>query len=59
MINSPENAPLILNRHQSQYFRLRGKGKGKKPLIFNLSPAETLRVACFPAGVHLFPKPNL
>ncbi|EKE99011.1 hypothetical protein FDUTEX481_03199 [Tolypothrix sp. PCC 7601] len=42
--------------------RLRAKGEGekgkKKPLTFTLSPAETLRVACFPAGVHLFPKPN-
>ncbi|EKF01532.1 hypothetical protein FDUTEX481_07667 [Tolypothrix sp. PCC 7601] len=35
-----------------------GKGKRgkKKPLTLTLSPAETLRVACFPAGVHLFPK---
>ncbi|EKE99128.1 hypothetical protein FDUTEX481_03321 [Tolypothrix sp. PCC 7601] len=38
--------------------KCKGKRGKKKPLTLTLSPAETLRVACFPVGVHLFPKPN-
>ncbi|EKF02507.1 hypothetical protein FDUTEX481_06670 [Tolypothrix sp. PCC 7601] len=38
--------------------RGREKEGKKKPLTLTLSPAQTLRVACLSAGVHLFPKPN-